>query len=210
MLLGTGDMDTSNVQYTYTVSTVKATEYKLVTGVSPWDNSTVRENLNRHGLRILVSTSARIGYFNLMTLLINLNVAAGLMGLSYLLVDLLITRCSLSICPLRGVYRQFKERRTVDMSDLRKAAAADPRALAKLQERFESDPYVLDPTPSMLQLVTEAEERGELAAQLSPGAAWSRGGGRGGGGGGGGGSSSSGTGRAGGSASTPLLVAERE
>ena len=188
----------------YRVSTVASTEYKYITGESPFGNATVRENLNRHGLRILVSTSARIGYFNLMTLLINLNVAAGLMGLSYLLVDLLITRCSLAICPLRGVYRQFKERRTGDMSDLRKAAAADPRALAKLQARFESDPYVLDPTPSMLQLVAEAEERGELAAQRSPGGAWSRGGGGGGGGRGG----ESGAGRAGGSASTPLLVEE--
>lgn len=151
MLLGTGDMDTSNVQYTYTVSTVKATEYKLVTGVSPWDNSTVRENLNRHGLRILVTTSGRVGYFDFMTLLINLNVGAGLMGLTYILMDLLITQCCLPCCPLRGVYRQFKERRTLDMSDLRKVAAADPTLLARLQERFESDPWIVDPNPKILQ-----------------------------------------------------------
>ena len=145
-------MDTSEVQYTYTVSTVKATEYKLVTGVSPWDNATVRENLNRHGLRILVTTSGRVGYFDFMTLLINLNVGAGLMGLTYILMDLLITQCCLPCCPLRGVYRQFKERRTLDMSDLRKVAAADPAMLARLQEKFETDPWIVDPNPSVLQL----------------------------------------------------------
>ena len=150
--VGTGSVDNSYVTYTYAVSTVPRTEYKFVTGAYPYGNATVRENLNRHGLRILVTTSGRIGYFDFMTLLINLNVAAGLLGLTYIAMDAMITQCSLSCCPLRGVYRQFKERKTVDMSDLRKIAAADPAALRKLQERFEADPYVVDPNPEVLAL----------------------------------------------------------
>jgi hypothetical protein len=62
--LGTGSMNTSVVKYTYQVSTVRNTEYKLITGVSPFGNATVRQNLNRHGLRIIVTTSGWVGYFN--------------------------------------------------------------------------------------------------------------------------------------------------
>ena len=148
--VGTGSLDGSVVEYTYRVSTVAATEYKLVTGMSPYGNGSVRENLNRHGLRILVTTSGRVGLFDAMTLLINLNVAFGMLGLSYLIMDCVITQCGTACCPLRGVYRQFKERRTVDMSDLRKAAAADPGALRRIQERFEEDDYVVDPNPDIL------------------------------------------------------------
>ena len=146
--VGTGSFDRGRVMYTYRVSTVPQTEYKFITSSAPFPtaDNTARELVNRHGVRILVTTSGRIGYFDAMTFLINLNVAAGLLGLSYLLMDMLVTQC----CPLRSVYRQFKERQTVDISDLRKAAREDPAALSTLLREFEDNPYMVDAPPSAL------------------------------------------------------------
>jgi hypothetical protein len=80
--------------------------------------------VNRHGIRILVTTAGRVGYFDAMTFLINLNVAAGLLGVSYLLMDVIVVQCWWQ----RELFRQFKERQTVNMSQFRNAIEASSEA----------------------------------------------------------------------------------
>ena len=90
--VGTGRFDKDYLKYVYRVSTVPNTEYKFITSAAPYPsaNNTIRELVNRHGIRILVTTAGRVGYFDLMTFLINLTVAAGLLGVSYVLMDMVV------------------------------------------------------------------------------------------------------------------------
>jgi hypothetical protein len=60
--LGSGTLDNSKVIYTYKVSTVPNTEYKFITATNPYGVETSRELWNRHGVRIIVTTSGRVGY----------------------------------------------------------------------------------------------------------------------------------------------------
>lgn len=76
--LGNGAIDNSRVVYQYRVTTVANTEYKFITGVYPFGDQTTRELMNRHGIRLLVTTTGRIGFFDLMTLLVRV-VAAPLL-----------------------------------------------------------------------------------------------------------------------------------
>jgi len=72
-------------------------------------------------------------------------------------MDLMVTRC----CPLSPVYRQFKERRTVDISHLRHSANAND-SLRALVRKFEEKDDLVDPHPEVLLRVLELErERGE-------------------------------------------------
>lgn len=124
--MGTGRFDKNYLKYTYRVSTVPQTEYKFITSSVPYptSNNTARELVNRHGIRILVTTAGRVGYFDAMTFLINLNVAAGLLGVSYLLMDVIVVQCWWQ----RALFRQFKERTTVNMSQFRNALDASAEA----------------------------------------------------------------------------------
>ena len=126
MEVGTGRFDKNYLKYTYRVSTVPQTEYKFITSAVPYptSNNTARELVNRHGIRILVTTAGRVGYFDAMTFLINLNVAAGLLGVSYLLMDVIVVQCWWQ----RELFRQFKERQTVNMSQFRNAIEASSEA----------------------------------------------------------------------------------
>lgn len=90
-----------------------------------------------------MATSGRIGFFDLQTALINLTVAFSLLSISVLIMDFI----ALSCCPLRAVYRRYQERVTVDMSDLRSATEGKAVSLRNLLNRFERDPYCVDPPP---------------------------------------------------------------
>ncbi len=130
--VGTGRFDKNYLKYTYRVSTVPNTEYKFITSEAPYppSNNTERELVNRHGIRILVTTAGRVGYFDFMTFLINLNVAAGLLGVSYVLMDLILARC----WPQKELFQQFKERQTVSMTAFRRAIRGSKEVEARYRQ----------------------------------------------------------------------------
>ncbi len=56
----------------------------------------------------------------------------------------------MNCCPLRSLYRQYKERATVDMTDLRRATKDRPAAMDELKRKLDEDPFVLEPLPPAL------------------------------------------------------------
>ena len=88
----THSMLPSVVTYTYRVSTVNNTEYKYVETDRYSEVAYERQRVNRHGVRILVSQSGRIGYFDFQTLLINLTVSFGLLSAAYFVMDVIALR----------------------------------------------------------------------------------------------------------------------
>ena len=167
--VGTGRFDKNYLKYVYRVSTVPNTEYKFITSAAPYPsaNNTVRELVNRHGIRILVTTAGRVGYFDLMTFLINLNVAAGLLGVSYVLMDMVVVGC----CAQKELFKQFKERQTVNMTAFRKAVKASAQAEDQYK-RLLRDKHLEDAkdviNQRMKQLIDEFVEEGGLAEPFSP------------------------------------------
>ena len=147
--LGSGSLSTSKVSYTYKVSTVPNTEYKFVTGVSPYFNESARILYNRHGVRIIVTTSGKVGYFNFMLALLNLSVSFSLFAVATYIMDFALVTC----CPLRSLYRSYKERSTVDVTELRKAIRTQPAAMAELEAMLANDPMAFEPTPLALTKV---------------------------------------------------------
>lgn len=196
--LGSGSLDNSHVVYTYKISTVPKTEYKFITSKMPFNNETTRELWNRHGIRIIVTTSGKVGYvrgerqvrraksekrkgegaktpltsltlrarrggawhhsafgayplppspqFNLQNALISLSVSFSLVAIATYVMEFAMLNC----CPLKSLYRQYKERATVDMTGLRKANRERPEAMAELKKRLDDDPYVFEPLPPAL------------------------------------------------------------
>ena len=86
--------------------------------------------MRQYGVRILVATSGRIGYFNIQALLVNLMVSLGLMSVTATIMEFVV----LSLCPLRGLYKQLKERETVKISELRLAGRKRPKEYQALKE----------------------------------------------------------------------------
>ena len=155
----TGSWDSNNVAYTYSVSAVPATEFKVVTATSFLD-VTSREFNDRHGIRILLTTVPRIGNFDLQTLFINATVGLGLLAVAVLIMEFIIFS---TCCPLRSVYLQYKQRSTVDMTELRRATAGREDELKSLIARFSEDPYIVDPPPTPI-----AQLMGERALRKAP------------------------------------------
>jgi hypothetical protein len=157
----TGSWNTSDVRYTYRVSTVRNSEFKAQGAVTANNDvpSPTREIYDRHGIRIVVSFTAAVGAFDLQTLLVNLTVSLGLLSVAILLVDV----CALNCCPLRRVYKSYKERATVDFTDLRRAYSSEEAAA--LIKRFETDDSLVDPPPPIFEGVSAiARERRAAAA----------------------------------------------
>lgn len=61
------------------------------------------------------AAGAPAGWIAFQTALVNLTTALGLLSVAVLLTDFCMTSC----CPLRHIYKQYKERETIDFSDLR-------------------------------------------------------------------------------------------
>jgi hypothetical protein len=101
---------------------------------------------NRHGVRVIVTTSGKVGYFNLMLALINLSVSFSLLAVASYMMDFFMLTC----CPLRSLYRQYKERATVDITDLRRATKERPAAMRELEALLAADPFVFEPSPPAL------------------------------------------------------------
>ncbi len=153
--LGTGTLDNSVVSYTYKVTTIPNAEYKFVTSTSPYNNESQRVLYNRHGVRIIVTTSGKVGYFNVMLALVNISVSFSLFAVATYIMDYLLLSC----CPLRSLYRQYKERTTIDITDLRKAVKERPEAMARLEELLNKDPFIVDPVPAALQRAMGVKEK---------------------------------------------------
>lgn len=142
----TGSFDPNDVRYFYRVSAVPSAEYKAETAFT--QDGTVmasqRIDLNRHGVRIVISFSGNVGWFDAQTLLINLTVSLGLLSVAVIVIDTVATMC----CPLRHVYRQYKERATVDFSDIRKVDKAEYQSMLS---RFQAEEHMIDPVPRVFE-----------------------------------------------------------
>jgi len=166
--LDTGSFNASVVRYSYRVTTVRNSEFKVQGAVTVNNDipSATREIFDRHGIRIIVSFTATVGDFDVQTLLINLTVSLGLLSLAILVVDAV----ALNLCPLRRVYRGYKERRTVDFTDVRRAFGEE--GVKALLRQFEEDGDLIDPTPEVFDGVTaRAVAARRAAAAAAPGAA---------------------------------------
>lgn len=146
----TNDFNSSNIQYRYRVSAVRNAEYKAESAIIT-DNNNInpllgsqRTIVNYHGARIVISFSGNVGDFDLQTTLINLTVSLGLLSVAVILMDLI----ALNICPLRNVYSQYKERKTVDFSDVRKRKGQE---LTTVIDRFRTEDHLVDPVPAVFE-----------------------------------------------------------
>jgi hypothetical protein len=140
---GTGSMDASVVRYGLQAQVIPETEFKEEAVFMPGSAfpSLTRTTYNRHGIRIVVRVTARIGSFSLQALLINLMVSLGLLSLAALVTDWI----ALNICAHRAIFRQYMLRKTVDMSDV-----LDARHLRHILKRFEHDENLIDSVPPAL------------------------------------------------------------
>jgi hypothetical protein len=82
------------------------------------------------GIRVQVTAGGRIGSFFFQTLILNLVSALALLAVSGTVLEFIV----FSLCPLRGLYRQLKERETVKISELRKAGKENPEEYNRLIE----------------------------------------------------------------------------
>lgn len=145
----TATLNTSEVSYTYRVSSVSNAEFKAQEAYQEKNvlPSPKRIVYDRHGVRIIVFFTSSIGGFDLQTLLINLTVSLGLLSVAVSIMD----QIALLLCPLRHVYKQYKERQTVDFSDLRKAAAHQGKSTVSVLGEFEKRSDLIDPVPAIFE-----------------------------------------------------------
>lgn len=93
----------------------------------------------------------QIGRFDFQTLLLNLTTAISLLSLASFLMDQLALRA----CPMRAVYRQYKERVSISLSELKQSEDTN------LIHRFKEDPNIVDPIPPLLQDAIAAKRQRE-------------------------------------------------
>jgi hypothetical protein len=138
------------------VSTVSNAEFKAQEAYQEKNilPSPKRIVYDRHGIRVIVFFTSTLGGFDLQTLLINLTVSLGLLSVGVSIMDQIV----LLFCPLRNVYRQYKERRTIDFSDLRKVAAHRGKSTVSVLGEFEKRNDLIDPTPSIFEGVDHEQE----------------------------------------------------
>lgn len=177
----TGSANVSNVLYRYRVSAVRNAEYKAEGAVLPTGfgvTAPSRTVINHHGVRVVISFSGNVGWPDAQTTLINLTVSLSLLSVAVIILDTVALGC----CPLRHVYRQFKERTTIDFSDLRKAQSKEE--LERAVKRFETDPHLVDAVPRVFEELMGKEKAWRsgrfTAAMAGPSEAGGGGGGEGG------------------------------
>jgi hypothetical protein len=124
---GTGSYDSSVVRYTYRAYTVPATQFNFNTATVPFPAVAAAEGLQRdlerlYGVRLLVTTSGRIGFLNIVALVTNLVVSLSLLGIAVTIVEFGV----FTVCPLRNFFRKMRESETVRVGDLLAAARARP------------------------------------------------------------------------------------
>jgi len=82
--------DTEKIQYTMTCKHVRNAEFKVLQKVA--QTATTEEIYNRHGIRILIKQTGRLGMFSFEQALLALAASIGLIKLSTLIVDNLMMR----------------------------------------------------------------------------------------------------------------------
>ena len=80
--------------------------------------------VDRHGLKIVIIQSGRVGVFDAQQSLVNVVVAFGLLRAVAFICDIL----AFWVCPMRHVYRQYATRSTVKSGDLRRGASGSWRS----------------------------------------------------------------------------------
>lgn len=162
---GTGTFDTGEVQYTYTVLTTPA-EYKLESAseLVRTPNGTQRQQITFNGIRIILTTSGRVGYGDFQTALINLGVAASLLSLGILITSCLAFNCM----RWSPVYKRLARRETASFSALRAAAATDPHAAEMMLREFKEDPFTVEPPPpKVVELLGRAQLKSQRQLQTA-------------------------------------------
>jgi hypothetical protein len=149
---GTGSMDASVVEYGLQAQVIPETEFKEEAVFTPGSAfpSPTRTTYNRHGVRIIVVMSGRLGVFSLQSLLINLTVSLGLLSLATVITDFV----AFNLCPWRAMYNQYMLRKTVDMSDVLDATDAQT-----IVDRFRTEDDLIDPVPRVFAELFELKER---------------------------------------------------
>ena len=143
----------SVIKYAYSVSAVKATEFKaLETLPAPGASKTWRHIINRHGLRFIFLQSGRLGVFSLPALLVQLVSSFGLIAVSSAIVQFL----AFNVLAMRFIYSQYATVTSVDFSDI-------DHIEAKELKRFKNHDLI-NPRPAIFARIISFEERAASAA----------------------------------------------
>lgn len=110
-----GSLGKEKVAYNYKVSQVLDTEFK-VEQVLPdrGAEKATRTIVDRHGMRIVIQQTGKIGAFSFQTLLVQLVSSLGLLAVAKMVVDSILQY----VLPLKYIYRQYKTVKSIDFSDL--------------------------------------------------------------------------------------------
>lgn len=99
-----GTRDTNVIVYFYQVKVIQGEEYKAEMAVGPPGTTgmfqTNRTVYNFHGVRVIVTVGGRIGTFSWQHLLVSLTTSIGLLTLSSIAIDLVLSYCT----PLSPIY----------------------------------------------------------------------------------------------------------
>lgn len=139
---GTGSFNADTVKFAYKVSVVPEQDYKseLISIADENRFPSTRMNYNQHGIRVLVTQSGRIGAFDFQTMLVNFTVSLGLLAAAAAITDFI----AFALCPARSIYQQYRNRTTVDMSDVR-----DTGRMKEIVNRFKMEEGLVDPLPKI-------------------------------------------------------------
>lgn len=165
---GTGSWNNGNVRYTYRVSTVPATQFQTVSAANQFESEALRSFERRYGIRILVTTTGTIGYFDFQSLFVNLVVSLGLLSVAVTIMEFLI----FNVCKRRGLYSRLREEPTVRIGDLLVAAKAHPgefkKLIASLDEVTDDDELAARASLNLDVAAFVAQRRPTSARGLSP------------------------------------------
>eukprot|EP01138_Halocafeteria_seosinensis_P000406 gb/GECG01000419.1/.p1 GENE.gb/GECG01000419.1/~~gb/GECG01000419.1/.p1 ORF type:complete len:506 (+),score=50.80 gb/GECG01000419.1/:1-1518(+) len=105
-----------NVRYTLKAHKIQNTEFKIEQPLSSFARGSAEKLVyNRHGIQVVVRQTGKIGRFNFAQLLTVLVTSLGLIAVSASIVNF----TAFSLLPMRYIYRQYREVKSVDYSDIR-------------------------------------------------------------------------------------------
>jgi len=96
--------DLNNIEYTISARRVDLTKFKAIQSIFSKNISTGRVLWNRHGIRIIVLQTGKLGKFDFQTMLLTFVSGIGLIAVSSTIVDILATK----ILPGRKIYYKIK------------------------------------------------------------------------------------------------------
>ena len=154
--VNTGSFNTSDIRYTYRVTVVRNSEFKAEQGQATGGDlpAARRVLVDMHGVRIIVYFTSNVGAFDAQTLLINLTVSFGLISVAVLVIDFVST----TLLPLRHIYRQYKERVTIDFSELRKVHGDRATEVLSLFRANRSN--LIEPEPDIFRSIGFGQDSG--------------------------------------------------